>query len=242
MKGANVRTILVGGDSLFREGLKRLLVDTPVSVIGEADGADGAATGADEVPELAILLEFADEDALGEAIEALRRDHAGIRVVVVAGAADSGRFARALAAGVDGYLLRDISKAALVQSIGLVMLGENILPTRLTADMMAGRGLPQGGAVVTPPVPAKLTDREKNILRCLVEGHQNKVIAKQLAVTEATVKVQVRRLLSKIGAANRTQAAIWAIKQVEDGGFDGFDADDESTDPTEPLGAPALAN
>jgi len=242
MKSASVRTILVGGDSLFREGLKRLLVDTPVGVVGEMDRPVVPAAEAGPAPELAIMLEFPDEEELADAIDALRHGHPGIRIVVVAGAADAGRFARALAAGVDGYLLRDISKAALVQSIGLVMLGENILPTRLTADMMAGRGAAASGALGVAPAPAKLTEREKNILRCLVEGHQNKVIAKQLSVTEATVKVQVRRLLSKIGAANRTQAAIWAIKQVEDGHFDGLDTGADRPDGDGVLGEAALAN
>lgn len=241
MTMTQARTLLVGGDGLFREGLKRLFTDTGIRVIGEADGLAGvpllmADNGGTD---LLLLLELADDGPEAPvAIRSLRAQSPALRVVVVTGATDPDRFARALEAGVDGYLLRDISRAALLQSLGLVLLGENVFPTRLTADMMAPRLAP-APAMPQPLAFTRLSRREKNILRCLIDGHQNREIATRLSITEATVKVQVRRLLGKIGAANRTQAAIWAMRQIEDGMLDGDDLGAEDA-PAEAIRAGVL--
>jgi len=114
-----------------------------------------------------------------------------------------------LDAGVDGYLLNNMSSEALIHSLSLVMAGETVFPTEL-ADILrqAGNGLSHGiGASVNG-----LTPREIEILQCLIQGDANKVIANRLDITEATVKVHLKALLKKIRASNRTQAAIWAIE------------------------------
>jgi two-component system nitrate/nitrite response regulator NarL len=247
MNTMQARTLLVGGDGLFREGLKRLFTDTGVQVLGEADGLEAVADRIDRDSglDLLLLLEVADDAAdLATSLVALRERAPGLRVVVVTATTDPDRFGRAIDAGVDGYLLRDISRAALLQSLGLVMLGENVFPTRLTADVLGGRPVQTPGLAMVPLALTRLNRREKAILRCLIDGHQNREIAGRLGLTEATVKVQVRRLLGKIGVANRTQAAIWAIRQIEDGRLDGAELDDEADAADEGAdltGAPALA-
>lgn len=243
MTTTQARTLLIGGDGLFREGLKRLFTDTEIRVVGEADVLADAQSlmtrhgGAD----LLLLLELADDGPdIPATVRALREEAPALRVVVVTAATDPERFARALEAGVDGYLLRDISRAALLQSLGLVLLGENVFPTRLTADMMA----PRTSSPPTMPQPlafTRLSRREKSILRCLIDGHQNREIASRLSITEATVKVQVRRLLGKIGAANRTQAAIWAMRQIEDGVLDGEDLAEDDDEAVAPMRAEMLS-
>jgi two-component system nitrate/nitrite response regulator NarL len=116
-------------------------------------------------------------------------------------------------AGVGGYLTKDISLDALKHSLLLVTHGEKVYPSQL-ADMMIS------GVTFSASTPdetrdftqGELSARERAILACLVRGDPNKVIALQLRITEATVKVHMKNLLRKIAATNRTQAAIWAVK------------------------------
>jgi two-component system nitrate/nitrite response regulator NarL len=113
-----------------------------------------------------------------------------------------------LDAGLDGYLLSDLSPAALVQSLQLVLLGEKVFPTSLAALLVSGL---TDNVVTMPGGGRGLSEREGQILRFLVHGESNKMIANHLGITEATVKVHLKTVLRKIGALNRTQAAIWAL-------------------------------
>jgi two-component system nitrate/nitrite response regulator NarL len=225
MSSSNIPTILVGGDRLFREGLKKLLSETSLDIVRETEfvreiGAVvaerksicTAGNGAGNSTWLILLLDFpADEPSLRK-LTAGRQAWDDVKIVVLARDPDIGPLVQALDAGVDGYLLRDISTEVLIQSISLVMLGENVFPSQLALRLTHGGN----GGRVTPlrtGRPSDLTQRETDILHCLTDGQPNKLIAKRLGVAEATVKVQIRRLLRKIGAANRTQAAIWALGQ-----------------------------
>ena len=200
----DVNALVVGGDLLFREGLKRLFAETPIRVCGEA-GNIQEALALDATPDVAILLDAPmgkDAGAVGE----LRAKWPGVRTVVLGRRADPTMLAAAVEAGVDGCLLTDMSPAALVQSLNLVRMGENVFPTRLTADLMRPRNALEGAS----GRPINLTGREIDILRGLLNGQSNKMIANRLGTTDATVKAQLRHLLRKIGAENRTQAALWA--------------------------------
>lgn len=198
--------VVIGGDTLFREGLKRLLQTAPFNLLGEAerlgDTESLKATGIS--PEIVVMVDApADPKAswVGE-IKALWK---GCRIVTLSNGVDETMLSAALRAGVDGCLFKDMSPAALVQAINLVALGENVAPLRITQSLAAGGG--NRAATVTE---ARLTPREKDILYGLLAGHSNKVIANTLGTTDMTVKAQLRHLLRKIGAANRTQAALWA--------------------------------
>jgi len=129
----------------------------------------------------------------------------------------------ALRAGVDGCLFKDMSPVALVQAINLVALGENVAPLRMA------RSLAEGGRGRAATVgEARLTPREKDILYGLLAGHSNKVIANNLGTTDMTVKAQLRHLLRKIGATNRTQAALWARENGIDRDIDEMSGDFKS--------------
>jgi two-component system, NarL family, nitrate/nitrite response regulator NarL len=112
----------------------------------------------------------------------------------------------AMNAGADGYLMKDVSPEALIQSLELVMMGEKVFPTNLAAMLFDLNN-------ASSPVNSirGLSPREQEILRALVTGSSNKLIAIKLGITEATVKVHLKTLLRKIDVNNRTQAAIWAM-------------------------------
>ena len=111
---------------------------------------------------------------------------------------------------VGGYLLSDISTDALSYSLQLVMLGEKVFPTQM-ASFWTQTPM-RSGASASKAIASKLSNRESEILHCLVDGSSNKAIARRLDITESTVKVHMKSLLRKINAANRTQAAIWGME------------------------------
>jgi two-component system, NarL family, nitrate/nitrite response regulator NarL len=134
------------------------------------------------------------------------------RIVVLTETIRVGRLSEALSAGVDGYLLKNMSADALHQSLQLVLLGEKVFPTDLarllTSDWMMGRNDAAQGEHANG-----LSHREMQILGYLLSGAQNKQIARDLQICEGTVKVHLKAILKKLGVQNRTQAAIWAVSQ-----------------------------
>ncbi len=206
---SEVNTLLIGRNRLFLEGLKSLLRGSSFNICGEALCV-GAIEEAGDTPEL-VLIELRDD--LSEVVEDLRQlreDLPETPVVVLTDERDPRTLAGCLNAGAAAYLLKDISLEALIHSLKLAMLGQKVMPTDLAAALI-------NGAAGVQSVNGKsiesygLSDRELEILRCLVNGDANKVIANRLNITEATVKVHMKSLLRKIKAGNRTQAAIWAL-------------------------------
>jgi two-component system nitrate/nitrite response regulator NarL len=154
-----------------------------------------------------ILVDVQDTDAVKGTIEALRAAAPNARIVHLTTGVDTRRLRAALEAGADGYLTKDRSAEALTEALRLVMLGEKVFPSDLAALLTQN---PTMG--VAPNFPHRaLSQREEQILRCLVRGESNKQIAIRLNITEATVKVHLKSLLRKIACSNRTQAAIWAM-------------------------------
>ncbi|CBS87175.1 LuxR C-terminal-related transcriptional regulator [Azospirillum lipoferum] len=206
-----INVFLIDANKLFREGMKRLFESTPFNVVGEAgslrEGLTALGTGT--TPDL-ILIDLpsgADEEV--EAMRTLREGHPSIRIVILTNDLDTRRLSAALGAGAGGYLLKDIACEALMQSLKLVMMGEKVFPTHLAELLVSGRTEDMGTEL--PTRRKGLSQREVQILRCLLNGNSNKMIANHLSITEATVKVHLKSLLRKINASNRTQAAIWVL-------------------------------
>ena len=206
-----VNVFLTDTNKLFREGMKRLFDSSLFTVVGEAGSVQEAVTAlasAPVRPELVMIDPTGGVDDL-EALKALRAEHPGMRIVILTGTLDTRLLSASLSAGADGYLMKDIACEALMQSLRLVMMGEKVFPTHLAALLVSGRAEDMGAEV--PTRRKGLSQREVQILHCLLNGNSNKMIANHLKITEATVKVHLKSLLRKINASNRTQAAIWAM-------------------------------
>jgi two-component system, NarL family, nitrate/nitrite response regulator NarL len=205
-----ITVVLVGTNRLFRQGLRRLLDDEQFVVENEArDLADLDALLRDGVmPDLVVADMNACHDADLERLRRLRADHDELRVVVLAHQLCLADMARLLNAGADGYLVNELSAEALCLSLLLVMQGEKVLPSTLAGVLANDRGETGNGALLR--AQRNLTEREKQILKCLLNGYSNKHIARALTISEGTVKVHLKSLMKKIAAANRTQAALWA--------------------------------
>ncbi len=206
-----INVFLIDANKLFREGMKRLFEGTPFNVVGEAgslrEGLSALGTGTNPDLILIDLPSGADEEV--DAMRTLRENHPSIRIVILTNDLETRRLSAALGAGAGGYLLKDIACEALMQSLKLVMMGEKVFPTHLAELLVSGRTEDMGAEL--PTRRKGLSQREVQILRCLLNGNSNKMIANHLNITEATVKVHLKSLLRKINASNRTQAAIWAL-------------------------------
>lgn len=215
-----VTTLVVDSSRLFREGLGQLLAGTQFRIAAElssiAEVSARMEAGLD--PALVLVeLDNAPDDTF-EQLKHLRTMLADAKLVVLANRLSSRALAQSLEAGADGYLLKNMSVEALLQSLNLVMLGEKVFPTQLATLLVEGKARPERPLLRSMETTAGLSEREMAILRCLVHGYPNKVIADQLQMTEASVKVHLKAVLRKIHVSNRTQAAIWAINN-------GFKAD-----------------
>lgn len=221
---AVVTTALVCNSSILRSGLQQVLLGTPFVVAVTASPADPRKIY-DTVSEPALVIIEATQntDHMLEVGRQVRERSQGARIVVVADRLDPSFMRLAHDAGVDGFCIAASGPAVLIKSLELVMLGATVIPSVMLRSTMndllqnTDQSL-QDYSVDEPKLPEltsrKLSAREAQILNCLSQGASNKVIARKLDITEATIKVHIKAILRKIGAANRTQAAIWATKHL----------------------------
>lgn len=220
-----VPTLLVEPNTLLREGLKRILAETPYSLVSSAASLDEArrswTPGSD--PFLLILDAVTDHESKCDQIAQLKAEVPSAHVVMLVDQYDLKRVLAAFKAGADAYLIKTVSCEVLVKSLDLVMLGEAVFPSAvLNLLREQDHGEDESGYEPSDDdqesPPRGLSVRETVILRCLMEGDSNKLIARKFDITEATVKVHVKAILRKIRAKNRTQAAIWAASHLPSSG------------------------
>jgi two-component system nitrate/nitrite response regulator NarL len=195
------RTILIEPNRLFRQGLKHLLAGTRFEVEVEFSTMEQAVDGA-VASALVIIGQVSKEP--GD-LHRLRDAYPDARIVVLANDLTVDALRDAMNTGADGFLMKDVSPEALIQSLELIMMGEKVYPTNLAAMLLDLNSAP------SPNSTRGLSPRELEIVQALVTGASNKLIAIRLGITEATVKVHLKTLLRKIDVINRTQAAIWAM-------------------------------
>jgi two-component system nitrate/nitrite response regulator NarL len=203
---------MVGGTGLFRRGLSSFLHNTDFVIAAEHDTVEAcvAAAEAGDAPDLIVYISSGSIEASQQAVEDLTNAYADARLIVLSGELSVDELAACLRAGARGYLLSSISKEAMVHSLTLIDLGETVFPSGLALAWMSG-GVSSGRALTDRAAGRDLTRREAEILDCLTAGAPNKQIARDLGITEATVKIHMKSLIRKIGVSNRTQAALWAI-------------------------------
>jgi len=203
-----IRLLIVDDHSVVREGLRGFLrLQDGIEVVGEAAGAGEAVRAAGEVSPDVVLLDLVmpEGDGIG-AIRRLLEAAPGVQVLVLTSFADDAQIFAALAAGAAGYLLKDIDPQALADAIRDVHMGRPALHPLVASRLMRREASSR-------PAHRDLTAREGDVLRLVVEGLANKQIAQRLGIGEKTVKTHVSRVLGKLGVADRTQAAVLAIRE-----------------------------
>ena len=204
-----VRVLLVDDHLVVRRGLRAFLQLQPdIEVVGEAGGGEAALAAAAAGRPDVVLMDLVMPEGDGvAAIRALAGAAPGVRVLVLSSFADDERVFAAMQAGAAGYLLKDVQPDALADAIREVSRGRPALHPDVAARLMRRVADPAGAAV------EQLTPREREVLQLVVEGYANKQIARRLRITEKTVKTHVSSILQKLGVADRTAAAVLAIRQ-----------------------------
>jgi DNA-binding NarL/FixJ family response regulator len=211
--GVPVRVLLVDDQALFREALATLLEIRPeIEVVGEAGDGDAALQQAAGLQPDVVLMDLHMPVLDGiAATRRLRVEQPGIRVLALTTFDDDEDVFAALRAGAVGYLLKDVSADRLVEALLAAARGESVLQPSVAARVVARFAeLPDDAPRRPQPLVVPLSDRELEVLRLLAEGGSNREIATALFLAEGTVKNHVTNVLAKLGARDRTQAALRA--------------------------------
>jgi DNA-binding NarL/FixJ family response regulator len=213
MTGRRVRVLIADDQALFREALAALLTVQPgIEVVGEAaDGREAVAAAGRLRPDVVLMdLRMPVLDGVA-ATRQLRVDHPGVRVLALTTFDGDDEVFPALRAGAVGYLLKDVSTHRLVEAVLAADRGESVLAPSVAAKVVARvAAMPEPDEPARQPLADPLTDREREILRHLAAGLSNREIARAVFLSEGTVKNHVTSILAKLGARDRTQAAIRA--------------------------------
>jgi two-component system, NarL family, nitrate/nitrite response regulator NarL len=212
MMQTQYKVFLIDDHALFRKGVGQIIdADPAFKVIGEAaSGQEGLDTAVGFKPDI-VLIDLNMKGMNG--IETLRQFKAldltaKYVVLTVSDAEDD--LLEALRAGADGYLLKDMEPEDLCANLKKVANGMTIIQDTLTEVLRTA---------LLEPKPqrkdeqASLTEREREILQCLSDGLNNKTIARKLGISDTTVKVHIKHLLSKLKLSSRLEAAVWAHNQ-----------------------------
>jgi len=212
-----IGVLIVDDHQIVREGLATLLADEPdISVLGAAeDGARALELCAALRPDVVLMdLVMRGMDGI-ETTRLVRQADERVQVIVLSSYVDDQRVGEAIRAGAIGYLLKDVLREDLLRAIRNATVGAPTLHPEAQKHLMQQVAAPRS---VSPL--GTLTERECDVLRSIAHGESNKEIARRFTLTEGTVKGYVSAVLAKLGVADRTQAALYAVKHGVEAGWD----------------------
>lgn len=201
--------VIIDDHALFRKGVSQMISSDPeFRVVGEAaSGAEGLELVGQLKPSLALIdLNMKGMNGI-ETLTRIKEAKLETKCIVLTVSDAEDDLLEALRSGADGYLLKDMEPEDLCSSLKKAMSGITVLHDSLTEILK--------NALLNPTLNKKdeevsLTEREREILECLAKGLNNKTIARQLGISDTTVKVHIKHLLSKLKLTSRLEAAVWA--------------------------------
>ncbi|GHC27787.1 two-component system response regulator NarL [Aidingimonas halophila] len=205
--------LIIDDHPLLRRGIRQLLeLEDDLDLIGETGDPEAGIRLATDIEPDIILLDLNMPGLSGlETLQRLRADGFTGRIVVFTISDSEEDVVAVLRNGADGYLLKDMEPDDMVRQLRQAVSGRMVVSERLTA-ILAEALRNQRSASATPDI-RNLTQREREILRELVAGQSNKRIARNLDITEGTVKVHIKHLLKKLNLRSRVEAAVWAVQE-----------------------------
>lgn len=206
-----VSVLLIDDHRVVRQGLRDFLESQDdIDIVGEAaSGEEGVRLAQERLPDV-VLMDMVLPGIDG--VEATRRVKAvcpSTRIIVLTSFADNDKVFPAIKAGAISYLLKDVQPEELARAIRAAQRNEAVLHPEVAAKLMQEFSTPRAA----DDSVEQLTERELDVLRQIARGKSNKEIADTLIISEKTVKTHVSNILSKLHLADRTQAAIYALRQ-----------------------------
>ncbi|GEB53712.1 MULTISPECIES: response regulator [Streptomyces] len=202
-----IRVLLVDDHQVVRRGLRTFLeIQEDIEVVGEAaDGDEGIARAEELRPDVVLMdVKMPGTDGV-EALRVLRQRGNPARVLIVTSFTEQRTVVPALRAGAAGYVYKDVDPDALAGAIRSVHAGHVLLQPEVAGALLAGEHTSGGRG-------PSLTEREREVLGLIADGRSNREIARALVLSEKTVKTHVSNILMKLDLADRTQAALWAVR------------------------------
>ena len=206
-----IRILITDDHAIVREGLRTLIGTEPgMEVVGEAvDGVEAVQKACNLKPDV-ILLDIVMPRMNGlEAIHEIKRECPEAHILVLTSFSDNEMVFPAIKAGAIGYLLKNTTPERLLQAIRDVHQGKPSMSSDIASKLMLELQHPSD----LPPTEEPLTEREMDVLRLVAQGLTNQEIAESLVIGVGTVRTHVSNILAKLHLANRTQAALYALRE-----------------------------
>jgi len=214
MTQAPASILLVDDHPLLRKGLKQLIeFEDELEVIGEASNGKTALEMAKEnEPDLIVLdLNMEGMDGL-ETLRAMRSAEITSRIIMLTVSDNDEDVICAITYGADGYLLKDMDPEQILEKLKEAAVGRMVISEKLT-HVLAG-AIRGGETSNKTNLLAKLTSREHETLKLIAKGMSNKLIARELNISDGTVKVHVKHVLKKLSLNSRVEAAVWMVNNA----------------------------
>jgi DNA-binding NarL/FixJ family response regulator len=213
-----IRTLIVDDHALFRRGLEIVLVsESDIEVVGQAgDGAEAVQKAAESVPDIVLMDVRMPRSSGIQACRAIKDAAPSAKIIILTMSDEEEDLFEAIRAGASGYLLKDIPLDEVAEAVRAVHGGQSLI-----SPSMAGKLLTEFATLAKrdqdqPPqqLPApKLTDREMQVLKLVARGMNNRDIAKELFISDNTVKNHVRNILEKLQIHSRMEAVMVAVRE-----------------------------
>ena len=211
---AKIRVLVVDDQELFRRGLTMLLsVENDIEVVGEAsDGSSAATLACDTAPDV-ILMDVRMPKQTGiEACVAMKDAAPQARIIMLTASDEEADLYEAVKNGASGYLLKDSSIDEVAQAVRVVADGQSLISPSMAIKLLDEFKQMSRSDRTAVPTP-RLTERELEVLRLVAQGLNNREIAKQLFISENTVKNHVRNILEKLQLHSRMEAVMYAVRE-----------------------------
>ena len=206
-----IKVLIADDHAIVREGLRTLISNAPdMELAGEAENGLEIIQLTDQIQPDIILMDLVMPKMDGlEAIRNIKQKHPQIPILVLTSFADEDKVFPAIKAGAMGYLLKDTAPSQLLKAIQDVHQGQSFLHPSIAFMVLREMNQPSP----LPPTDNPLSAREMEVLKCLAKGLSNPEIAKELFISEWTVRTHIRNILDKLHLANRVQVALYAIRE-----------------------------
>lgn len=204
--------MIVDDHPLLRKGLRQLLeLEDDLELVAEASsGKEALGLAQEHDPDLIVLdLNMQGMDGI-ETLKALRADGVASRIVMLTVSDHDEDVVAAITNGADGFLLKDMEPEDIIEKIRQAALGKMVISDRLAEVLASALRRPEKK---TSNIIDSLTSRELEILNLIAKGLSNKLIARELDISDGTVKVHVKHLLKKMNLKSRVEAAVWVVNE-----------------------------